>query len=223
MAYRKKKYYKKKKNTLTNKVDKLVKQVKLTKPELKYSESSVLTQRFNNDPLASYIAVPLEVISQGLLDINNRVGDQISIRSHTLRVIINHNVASAVSFRIVCLQFKQNIESLVTTASIGNMIFDSNYTGTDFMPICPYDYDNKKAFKVLYDKHFTCNPNDPTTNQWQRVITCKIKKPSHNVTYFHGATTITKGGLYWFFLTDQNGLSAASYASCIYRTYYYDA
>jgi len=222
--YRKKsrKSFKNKKSVKTI-AKRALRMVKAISPEVKYMQTNLVGQQFNTDPTSAYVYQPLGFISQGDGD-TDRTGDKINLVRHTAHFTLMTAIAAPWNCRITCVQLLQNTEGLITATSIGNMFFDSNYTGTQNIVNGPTDYDNRHNFRVLYDKVHTLNPTVGTTAA-PVTFTKQVRinlRPNRYVQYFHTGNTITKNEIFWFF-TAQSNAASSQVANVVFRTYYTDS
>lgn len=221
MARRPRRYAQKKRyrtlNTrvLTKKVAKLSKAVRQAKPEVKYSYLELAGQQFNYSPTSSYVADPFSAITYGTGDKNSRIGDTIFVKSLKIKGTIYTSSASQTMLRIMAILVPKNLEGLVTTTNVGNMILDSDFSVTGNIVNAPLDNDNRFGVKILADRRININPisvgNAATAMQQCRPISVNLKLDKE-VEYFHGGTTITKNQLFILFMSD----IAASSSTTIY-------
>lgn len=155
----KRRYYRKKRQTLAKKVDKLSKIVRSRKPELKYVLSAAGFTA-NNDYSAMIDLYPQ--ITQSLLDSGGRIGDKITMKSVRLRLRMQASYDNGDrAFRIIAFIYKNNPDAIVTNfATIGNLLMNSAFANSAEAIMSPYDYDNFKNFKILFDKVYKV----PTSN-----------------------------------------------------------
>lgn len=205
---------KKSKKTTAKKVQTLAKKVRQLTPELKYSDLNVIGQTFNYTPTASYVQNVFTPLSQGDSDANNYTGDEIFVKNIKIRGVFYNTTTNYQVMRIVLVCVKQNMEGLITTANIGNLVMESAYSSTANAINAPLDNDNRHGVTVLYDKKIIMNPNlsSATTSSVARVWnhTFKINKM---VQFQNGGNIPTKNGLYLFFIADNAVLGYLNYVS----------
>lgn len=194
------------KKTLAKKVAKLAKAVRLQKPELKYSDTVATAQQWNYTPTSSYVFDPLAAITVGTSDVGNRIGDTIFLKSIKMRGTIYLGTASPFVGRFVLILIKSNMESLLTTTNVGNLIMESAYSSTTNAVNAPYDNDNRFGYKVLVDKKIIINPsanlNGVNTSMVQARNFYISKRINKEVEFWQGSSTVTKNWIVGFFLTD---------------------
>lgn len=219
---RSKKYRKK---TLAKKVATLAKVVRMRKPELKYSDTVATAQQWNYTPTSSYIFDPLSAISIGTSDVSGRIGDTIHVKSIRMKGTIYLGTASPFVGRFVLILIKQNMEGLLTTANVGNLVMESAYSSTTNAVNAPFDNDNRFGYKVLVDKKIIINPsanlNGINTSMVQARNFYVSKRIEKEVEYWQGSSYVTKNWLVGFFLTDAVA-SASNVISFTSRVRYTD-
>lgn len=231
MAFKRRRTFKKRhfkrRPTLKRKVARIARVLRHNAPELKYDTYGVTGQQFNNSPTTSYTTDITSQVSQGLGDSGARIGDRIFLKRLMFRMKITSTVADIVHFRLVVARFKQNISGSVSLASLGNAIMDQTYSGTENAVNAPYNYDNKKTNKILYDKVWSLAPTagDPTvsgvafpTGKHMNInIPCNFP-----VEYFNGGTTAATNQVVMFFISNRAAASTF-WTDLTLRMYYTDA
>lgn len=216
MPYKKKA----KKQTLTKKVNKLEKIVKAQKPETKYS-SDYGTLLLDNNPTA--FLAPYRSVSQGILDINNRIGDNIHINSVKIKGFFSLPAASSgTTARVVAFIYKKNPDVVITSfATIINLYLNSTNMNSNQAVNSFTDWDNHPAFSTIYDKKFTVNPTTATLlTEKPFDLTINIPKSFRNVKYWNGGIYPSENELIVGFISDSDSLLYYNY---IWRMTYTDS
>ena len=125
---------------------------------------------------SGYLA-QLNNISQGITD-STRVGDSCKIQNLVFRTLLARNGADA-QMRLILFWDKQ---AKVTSSSD---ILQN--TGTIFSPLSPKNYDKRFQTKILYDKVFNLNTDNP-----MRSLDLVI--PINQHTQYNGATNLVNTG-----------------------------
>lgn len=223
---RKRRFYRRKKVSLSAKVNKIAKTLKRQKPELKYTDVASSTQQFNYDPTVNYVWALLGNITQGTADVNSRVGDTIFVKSLTLSCTLYNSTYTPFNGRIIILRVRQNSENLITTTNLGNQFLESAYTGAAACVNAPYDNDNRNNFVVLMDHSFNINPssnvNGVNTSMIQARHFKRTFRVNQRVEFFQGAAATTKNGLYALWLSDTTA-SASQVGNIVIRVHYTDS
>lgn len=220
----KRRIFKKKPKTLSQKVNRLTRIVKRNVPEVKYTDASDVGQQFYYDFLTSYLVSPLSNISQGTADVNQRIGDKIRVLSQVCKFTLRNQLFAPMNVRLVCFQLLNNPDGTITKASVGNLYIASSYMGGYNAINAPQDYDNRKAFKKLYDKTFCLNPATGTSGapiQYTKEVHVNLNKIGA-IQYVGAGTAISKGEIFWAFITDTTN-SASQICSYVIRTFYTDS
>lgn len=207
------------KQVLGQKVQTLTKKVNQLKPEEKYSDLNVIAQTFGWTPTFSYVQNIFTPVSQGDSDANAYTGDEIYVKSLRMRGTFYNVGADANILRLVCVCVKQNMEGLITTTNIGNLVMESAYSSTANAVNAPLDHDNRHGVTILYDKKFYINSNgNATTPYAARVLNVNLKI-NKKIQFQNGGTVPTMNGLYWFFISDR---AASGYLNYVQRINYTD-
>lgn len=216
----------KKKLTLAKKVEKIAKQVKLQKPENKYSYVNLTNQQWNYDPTVSYCKDLLTNITAGTSDYNNRIGDQIYVKGITLHGVSYNNLNYPFVARMIIFQLIANPDTVDTTTSIGNLVMESLYTGSANCVNDFFDYDNRKSFRKLYDTSFVINPVGTLYNANTALNQAKIHrhyiKINKKVQFSGGSSNPTANGIYAVFMSDTTA-SASQFSNLLFKVHYIDA
>lgn len=201
-----------KRKTLKKKIAKIEKTIRMRKPEIKYSDTVATAQQWNYTPTSSYVFDPLSAISIGTSDVSGRIGDTIHLKSIRMKGTIYLGTASPFVGRFVLILVKQNMEALLTTTNVGNLIMESAYSSTTNAVNAPFDNDNRFGYKILVDKKIIVNPsanlNGINTSMVQARNFYVSKKIEKEVEYWQGSSTVTKNWLVGFFLTDAAATSS---------------
>lgn len=230
MAYRPRRFKNLKKRTyrkpLAAKVATLAKQVRLRKPEIKWSEATATAATFN---YAGSLSQPLTGISQGTTDFGTRVGDELTLTSFRLRMVFTMSGTTyGQTNRVVVAQLKSNPDgSTISAASYLNLIMHSADLSTARATIATLDKDNRGWFRILADKTFTMNysssPGTSATNNYQLKhidIPVRLPKAARVVSYYNGTSAVTKNEIVIMVFSDTSVTQTYTY-TC--RMGYYDA
>jgi len=215
----------KQKNTTKAAVSKLAKVVRRIMPEIKYSDTFSTAQQFNYSPTTNYTVQPLTGITQGDADVNERVGDTIFCKYMKIRGTLYNYHSEPFNCRIVICKIKQNIETVLTAASVGNALMESAYSTTVNAVEAPFDNDNSYGFNVLYDRRYCVNPmasNGSTGAVWGQARPFTINLPlNFKSEFFQAGTGSTHNGIAIFFISAA-AANVYQYASYTIRTTYTD-
>jgi len=205
---------------IVQKVDTLVKKVRMMTPELKYSDINVVAQTFNWTPTSSYVQNLFTPFSQGDSDANQYTGDEIFVKNIRIKGTFYNVGGDANILRLVVVQVKNNMEGLITTTNIGNLVMESAYSSTANAVHAPLDHDNRYGITKIYDKRFTINPNlgSATVPYVARNLSINLKV-NKKVQFQNGGNVPTKNGIYIFFISDR---AASGYLNYISRMSYTD-
>lgn len=213
------------KKSTAAKVRTLAKVVRTIMPEVKYSDMFSVSQYFQNTPTSAYVIQPLSNITQGDSDVNNRIGDTIHLKYMRIKGSFINNDTIPLNCRIIVVKVKQNIESLLTGASVGNAIMESAYSTTVNAVEAPYDNDNSGGIVKLADRRYVINPSVSAGNAatvWPQVRPFSMNiKLNCKSEFLQGGTTSTKNGIFIFFIS--SGYSAYQYCTYVIRTTYLDS
>lgn len=225
-AYRKfrRTYKRKYKKSLAAKVAKIQRTLTIRKPENKWAESNNNVASFN---YSGALAQPMG-ISQGSADFGNRIGDEITLTSFTLKMIFT---MSGTTFgqtnRVVVAQLKNNPDGgSISSASYLNLIMHSADIGTARATMATLDKDNKGWFRILADKVFTMNysssPGTSASNNYQikyLKVPVKLPQAARTVQFYNGTSSITKNEIVIMVFSDT---STSQTFSSVIRIGYYD-
>jgi len=158
-------------------------------------------------------------IPQGLLDNNNRDGDQIRLHTFEGRYITQMDPAAAtgnknVTMRMIIFRANTNID---TTAAVGSGLI-AIYPLSNILALgaggvvsitSTYNHDRLKAklFTILYDKCWfqtTAPLIGPGVNNNTRYIVIKKKLKNMKIEYIAGSTTNAMNHLFVLIMTNQN-------------------
>lgn len=215
---------KRRNKTTAAKVKTLARKVRAIAPESKYADINITNQAFNYDPTFSYVQNLFSGMAQGLGDTNSYTGDEIYHKGFRMSGIIYNNSALPLMGRIVLVKLKQNMEGLITTTNIGNLVMESAYTGGTNAPNCFLDNDNRKGVTILRDWKFTINPGNgvgnaattfPTAVRFSRYV-----KTGFKVGFRAGGNVPATNGLYLFFIGDTTANGLMNY---VLRHHYTDS
>lgn len=206
MAYGRRKTWKRKatkRKALVSKVTTLARKVRQLKPEPKYGDLNVIGQTFNYTPTSSYVQLLTSGMSQGDTDYNNYTGDSIFMKNLRIRGQFYNVTNTYQQMRIVVVCVKNNMEGLITTANIGNLVMESAYSTTANALNAPLDNDNKHGVTVLYDRKFTINPQlGSATNSYVSRPFYLNLRINRQLQFQSGGIVPTKNGIYLFFISD---------------------
>lgn len=159
--------------------------------------------------------------SQGLTDVDNRVGDQITLTS--LKGSINIRCADSTQLvRFLLFQYMGDPNLSAPTAS---MVLQSNALSTVAAPHAPYakDYVGGKAGKVriLYDTGIINQVSGANNDQVIRKFKI-LKFPQKTIQYQGSGSTPIKGAIYWMAVADSSAVTHPDITGII-RMRYTDA
>lgn len=221
--YRKRRSFKRRRG-LGNRVRRLARIVRTLKPEVKYSQGGVTSHAITND--FDSMVMPTDTISVGPGYFDERIGDQIRLRSFRIRghftLLAGHG---ARHIRMIAFFYKGNPDSVVTTPiSIGNFIMDSVWSNTNLAPYAFYDWHNNKVFDVVYDKLYFIQPNNqlatPVDSLMPFSVKLKIPNARRKITFYQGGSEVVDNKLFVMFITNADSRCTATYN---YRMTYTDA
>lgn len=203
-------------NTRKNKTAQAVRQIKKTlrqyKPEPKYGDLNVVGQTFNWSPTSSYVQNVTSGMSQGDTDYNNYTGDSIFMKRLKIRGQFYNVTGKYQTLRVVLVCVKNNMEGLITTSNIGNLVMESAYSTTANALNAPLDNDNRHGVSVLYDKKFTINTQLTTaTSAYNSMPFYMNLKINRQIQFQSGGIVPTKNGLYLFFIADEASTGYLNY------------
>lgn len=194
MAFKKRRTFKKRRNTDHKKIMKIQKTLRVIKPEMKYmdvSSSGTVT-------LSSTTVDLTALISQGLLDNANRVGDKIRLCSYELRYVVFSDNTSTFRYTNVRVMVVVGNNENSTALNMANVL---QSTGAALSYLSPYNHDTRTKFIKKYDK--TNLLNSGTTGGWQTTKLNRVSQKLSNFTqYVSGSTTVSNHGLYLMFISD---------------------
>lgn len=196
----------KRKQTLTTKVNKLAKVIKRNKPEVKYSTdyASVL---LDNNPTGSLF--PYRLISQGILDINNRIGDNIYVRNIKIQgnLFMAANASPSI-VRTIAFVYKKSPDVVITSfATLINLYLNSTTMNTNQSVNAFRDWDNTSSFATLYDRKQLLAPADSSVSMTKPYnFSFKIPEAYRNVKYYNGGVYPTQNELIIAFITDTDSI-----------------
>lgn len=199
---------KSKKQTLTKKVNKLIKVMKVNAPETKYAWDYG-TKSIDNNPTACIF--PYRLVSIGTTDVANRIGDEINIKHFNMKGFFSLPATYAGSIvRVVAFIYKSNPDAAITSiATIINLYLESTTMNTNQAVNAFLDWDNHTSFATLYDKKFAIN-QQANNIQTQRPFDLSLKIPSkyRRVEYSNGGIYPCSNELVIAFLSDSDSLVA---------------
>lgn len=181
--------------TLNKKVDKLAKVVNAQKPETKIFRSLGAPYIYQSGSLIR----PLTTNTQGVTDVNNRIGDKIRLVNFNMRFYVE--IPTTVAFgnvRFILFQYKHNPDAVVSTDStIINLLMDSSTNNTTYFPQAYYDKDNRSSFRVLKDTGAVMiNHSDTSTATARNFVINYSFKPSNAIVEFvQNGSTVSKNEL----------------------------
>lgn len=134
--------------------------------------------------------------SQGLLSVNNRIGDSIKLHELSIRGDLSLGSAAYSQLRIIIFKGKHEDNR---TYTIANDILENNGTA-----VTAYNYflsgkkiDERFNTKFLHDKVYTLTNNKP-------IIPFHLKiKLGWHLNFVRGTTNVMDGGLYMIFISNQ--------------------
>lgn len=202
------------------KVERITKIVNRMKPETKYSDLDIVGQTFNWTPTSAYVQNIFSPLAQGSTDFNKYIGDEIYVKNFRLKGLMYNTTTSYLNYRIVVIKVRHNMENLLTTTNLGNLVMESAYSSTANALHAPLDHDNRHGVTVLYDRRFTLNPNlsSATTSNQTKLHNINLNL-NCKVSFAAGNAIPTKNGVYIFFISDS---SSQGYFNYIARTSYTD-
>lgn len=135
-------------------------------------------------------------IAQGLADYN-RVGDQLTMSSITLRIALTNESDVYNNCRLII--FRWNDDDSTAAPVPGTLLTDVGYTSA---PISPWVFDNMRSgkFKVLYDKLFDVNAELSTAVRFPLKVHLKVK----NNIKFVGGSANGIGHIYYLIVSDSS-------------------
>ena len=204
-------------------IAKIFKKLARIEPETKWAEYT------NTSATATYSGTLVSFntgLSQGTGDFGYRIGDSLTMKSLRLRIqpqTYNYNVS--VNYRIILFQLLNDPDGALSNASIPNLLLHDAQVGTVLAPSAPYDHDNRKSFKILYDKNFKFNPQTLTTanvnpgeTRLHKINISFKKSRTAKVQYFAAGTTTTQNELFMLVITDSSATLAIPYVAHLYYT-----
>lgn len=175
------------------------------KPELKYAQPTTTISATVN--YGGAILAPYRYIAQGTGDANTRIGDK--IRATGLQMRMSFFFPATLSntvYRVVAFIYKHNPDNvIVNTNTILNMYMDSLYHNTSQAPLFLRDFDNRFAFKTLYDRTFSYS-KDTTTVPANKPHQLRLKIPAKyaQINYFQGGTQPNRNELFILLINDKS-------------------
>lgn len=162
---------KKEDKSLTQQQKKAVRKVarKVLKSNVEYKQYGVAVGATSvYDGVAGMFTTKMTNMSQGLLD-NNRVGDEINIKSIHVRGLLTApygaTTNSSVTFRLFVVQYKQN--EAIQAPTIGDMLLQSNANeGADYGTFSSRNIDQLGVYHVLYDRLHTLVTGNANANNY---------------------------------------------------------
>lgn len=181
---------------LTRKVNFLSRELK---PELKYLD---LTTSLAIQPTWSGSIITIcNNISQGLLDVGNRVGDKIRLKNFYLCQNWNGNYLSSQTWqqvRVIVFRGKNENQLLPLPSQIVSAV------GNNYTPMAKYSFDQRSTFTVLADRMFTVPAGTSIATNTKINHTVKINVPiNHICKYFGSGTNVIDGGIYILMFTSE--------------------
>lgn len=171
------------------------------------------TKRFDTDALGAAISTTgtfylLNGIAQGN-DVINRDGNEVYIHKLNFKISL-FNADSSNKIRVIIF-----IDSQANAAapSVSDVLQDA----ANYPILTPLNYDNKKRFRILLNKVFVTDTDDPTsTFQLYRKIGRKVQYSGSA----GGIATIKRNSLFLLLISDSNASShpTIDYISRIYFT-----
>jgi len=203
------------KQTLTKKVAKLAKMVRLAKPEVKWSITQATSTAFTGT--SGLIFSPLTSIAQATTDYNGRIGDEITLKSMRVGMqFANNNATNSIIGRVVVFCHKSNPDGVVGIASQINLFLHSASIVAGVAPYAPYDHDNASSYKVLKDFTFTVDPiagagsSASMANVFKKIY-FRVPVKGMKIGYSVAGTTVTKNEIFVLVLTDSGGSQNVAY------------
>lgn len=145
-------------------------------------------------------------ISLGTAD-GQRIGHQITLKSLHINVLATHADPTQV-MRVLVFQHFPEAYPLATD------IFQD--TSTAYMYMSPYNFDNSKSFRILYDSTKLLDNVAKPQAQWNKYI--NLTKARKNVEY-QGSTTDGLNRLYMLVISDSTAISHPAYKAFATLTY----
>lgn len=208
------------KKTLKQKVNRLVRQVGIRKPEVKYLDVLFTSTNISNNGSINDITGG---IVQGITD-NARIGDKIRLLSVMIRGFWQGSSAATSTFNQTC--------RLMLVKGIGEngnglgmtTVFPNPVPGNNYVAWSPYNYDKHKSYKVLYD-HIV-NPAAGWTASIPgfspRTFFKKHMNLGYNVQYNVATTTVNDGGFYVVMVSDTSNAGNPPNCQFYLRLYFID-
>lgn len=164
----------------------------------------------------SGVVYRLDQVVQGDSD-QTRTGDSVDLKELQMRggweVADNYNVLRAIIFQATAAH------SSTSLPTVGDILL-SGYVGTTSVVYAPYDKDRTGPggqYKVLWDKTFTADTDDPVS-----VFQTTLRRGFRKRVQYIGGTTTATGGLYVLFVSDSGAISHPG-LTFVARTVFTDA
>jgi len=191
------------KKTLTDKVEKIQKAIRVLAPEKKYYDVGSLANVVDNLP--SINIAPYRQITVGTADFANRIGDKIRISGpFSLKTTWRLQGPTPHQVRMFAFIYKRNPDSVNSTwSTIVNLYLTSAYMNSQLATKSDKDWDNAKSFHTLYDQTKVINPNGENVDskiQWN--VNLSIPHKYSEVAYKDGTTNVTQNELFIGFIQE---------------------
>lgn len=166
----------------------------LAKQEVKYRDE----YQQGTTSTTAYINSLVAGIATGTTNLD-RIGNNISVTNVYVRGVLANVLGDLYNRMRVIMFIDQEAIGAPTAAGVTGVL-DGAAGG--YIPDAPIHENNKKRYRILYDRYFLIDNKTTTQNtNVPFVIKKKFKKPL-NITYNQGATTVLKNELYIMIVSD---------------------
>lgn len=185
--------------TLVKKVARLSRTVNRLRPELKHNDAINQTGTVNNSGLATTRIEVGPGLTQGTQDFGQRIGDEITMKNIFVNGFFQADAATTGNiYRITAFVVKQNPSG----ATAFNTIWPQYIAGSDnsvWMPVHLKNWDNRHAFRTIFDKIYVSNQEAPTVTQ--KIIPFRFNIPlkGMRMQFYNNSTTVSKNAIYIVF------------------------
>lgn len=181
-----------------------------TLEEKKYIDISDITTFFNSGYVRDLSPIP-QGVSQG-----QRVGDKVNWATLEFRAVFNLSITTDTSIRCIIFMHKQNSFNFIPTAA--SPVPTAAYLGSATATSFPYDIENKKNVKILYDS----GPMVPRNSSTGSIVIKKTISLKNVKSIFNPATTSGTNKIFLLFYGDGALINACGVAY-VSRLWYRDA
>lgn len=186
--------------------------------ETKYVDGAI-NSNYDNQKQQPFVLTGL--ITQGLADYSNRIGDTIKPTSlELMNYQINQGATGNACQRTIIIQGKEESGFTIPLQQI--LAYTSTASGSNApLVTSPYKFDYRSNYTVLHDKITgATEPNTAGGKDYARVDHIKLTK-FRPIQYIGATTSVATGGIYMYCIADA-ATNVSTYLNSTYRLRYKD-